>query len=264
LHFASDCDSFCRQPGEINKGEVMFFISKERPREAAFTRLELLITLVALTVLVLIALPRSVSARNSSQRLTCMDNLRRMGQAFQLWAFEHQDSVPWTLAVSEGGTRPLNGAVKTGNPYREFSVLSNEFVTPTILVCPSDERRNVHAAENWTASPVGGFLNPSYANNATSYAIGLHAFFESPESVLSLDRFLRVDGSGACSLGVNNASMVNYPQSSTAWTNVTQGRIGNFLLVDGRVTEVPNSQLSRALLLNPRPDVGGSTHLLIP
>src|SRR4051794_4338453 len=167
----------------------MPFISKEKPRESAFSRLELLITLVALTAVVLIALPRTVSARNSSQRMTCIDNLRRMGQSFQLWAFEHQDSVPWTLAVTEGGTRPV-GTTKPGNPYREFSVLSNEFVTPTILVCPGDERRNVHAAENWSSSPNGGFMNGSYANNATSYAIGMHAFFESPQTVLSLDRFL--------------------------------------------------------------------------
>src|SRR4051794_9298408 len=138
----------------------MPFISKEKPRESAFSRLELLITLVALTALVLIALPRTVSARNSSQRMTCIDNLRRMGQAFQLWAFEHQDSVPWTLSISDGGTRPV-GTTKPGNPYREFSVVSNELVAPKILVCPSDERRNVHPASDWSSSPNGGYLHAS-------------------------------------------------------------------------------------------------------
>jgi competence protein ComGC len=265
LHFTSDYDIFCSPSGEINKGEVMFFISKEKPRESAFTRLELIIILVALTVFVLIALPRSVSARNSSQRMTCMDNLRRMGQAFQLWAFEHQDSVPWTLSVTEGGTRPPSNNGKLGNAWFEFYVLANELGTPKILFCPNDERSNARAAWDWTSSPTG-YLNSAYRNNATSYVIGLHALFESPDAVLSLDRFLSVDvsGSASCSMGVNNASAVIYPRSSAAWTNITHGRIGNFLLVDGRVIEVPNSQLSRSLGLNPRDDVGGTTHLLIP
>jgi prepilin-type processing-associated H-X9-DG protein len=198
--------------------------------------------------------------------MTCIDNLRQLGQAFQLWGFEHQDSVPWNLSVAQGGTRPIAGT-KSGNPYREFSVLSNELISPKILLCPNDERRNAHAADNWSTSPAGGFLNLSYANNATSYSIGLHANFAAPQSLLSLDRFLRVDVTGTgCSAGVNNAAAVRQSPSSAAWTNQTHGSIGNFLFVDGRVTEVPYSQLEQAFFgwLPPSDAGGGSAHLLIP
>jgi hypothetical protein len=231
----------------------------------AFTRIELLFSIFSAILLGFVIFSGSASATGRNQRLTCLDNLRQIGQAVQLWAFEHQDAAPWNLPVGQGGTRPIPGMSKPGNPAREFGTLSNELGTPKILLCPNDDRRGAQAAENWTSSPNGGYLNGSYANNATSYSIGLHANFTSPLSVLSLDRSLRLDFTGLiCPLGVNNAVGVSWsPLSSAAWTNVTHGRVGNFLLMDGRVMEVPNSRIQQAFFGWVTDDIN-NVHFLAP
>ncbi|HUR46010.1 MAG TPA: hypothetical protein VMZ27_09070, partial [Candidatus Saccharimonadales bacterium] len=103
----------------------------------------------------------------------------------------------------------------------------------------------------------------SYANNAASYTIGLHADFSTPGSIVSSDRFLRVDTTAAsCSMGVNNAAAITSRPNSTAWTNRLHGQIGNVLVADGRVHEVINSKVQR-VIIGPGDD-NGSAHLLIP
>ncbi|HUR44535.1 MAG TPA: hypothetical protein VMZ27_01570, partial [Candidatus Saccharimonadales bacterium] len=201
-------------------------LNKFNLRSLAFGRLELVFLIIALAALTLVFLPRPANARTRSQRMSCMDNLRQVGQAFQLWAFEHQDSYPWTLSISAGGTRPQLGGVKPGNVYREMSMLSNVLASPKVLTCPIDDRKTLRIADNWGNSPNGGFLNLSYGNNAASYTIGLHADFSTPASVVSSDRFLRVNNTAvSCSVGINNAAaIISGPSSLSAWTNRLHGQ----------------------------------------
>jgi prepilin-type processing-associated H-X9-DG protein len=230
----------------------------------AFGRLELFFLIIALAALTLVTLPRPANARTRSQRMTCLDNLHQVGQGFQLWVFEHQDFYPWTLPVTGGGTRPTTGT-KPGNVYRELSMLSNSLATPKVLVCPIDDRKALRTADNWGNTQNGGFLHPSYGNNATSYTIGLHADLSAPDSLVSSDRFLRVDITAAgCSVGVNNAAgVISSGGSLVAWTNRLHGQIGNVLFADGRVDEVVNSKVQRAII-GPGDFDNFTAHLLLP
>src|SRR6185503_7422121 len=60
----------------------------------AFTRIELLALLAGLVFVAMIALPVLANTNPGSQRLTCANNLRQIGQAFLMWANDHEERIP--------------------------------------------------------------------------------------------------------------------------------------------------------------------------
>src|SRR5207253_799805 len=97
-------------------------------------------------------------------------------------------------------------------------------------------------AVDFSYSPIGGFLNPSYKNNAASYLIGLHSFYDDPRSVLSGDRNVRYDTiQTACSTGIGSTlGIFADPRATPRWTNAIHGLSGNVLLTDGSVERFSN------------------------
>lgn len=229
----------------------------------AFTRVEVALCLTGAVLLILVAMPGLANTRNRSQRAACVDNLRLIGQAVQLWGVDHDNSPPWQVRVSEAGTR-TQGGIKVGATWYELSWMSNQLVTPKILVCPSDPERIKNTAARW-GNTIGGYGNAQYRNNATSYGIGLHSYLGNPASFLAADRNLRVDSTAqTCSLGINGVSSINsFPISNAAWTNSIHGLTGNVLTADGRVLQMTNPDLKPYLqsVIN---DDNGGLHLLIP
>src|SRR5438046_951250 len=80
---------------------------------AAFTRLELLFVAIAVTLVLIAALPLLANSRLRSDRLVCANNLRRIGVAFHVWSDSHQDRVPWQVPPS---TNAGEGGTGYGNP----------------------------------------------------------------------------------------------------------------------------------------------------
>jgi competence protein ComGC len=230
----------------------------------AFTRVEVALCLTGVMLLVLVAMPGLANNRNRSQRAGCVDNLRLIGQAVQLWGAEHDDSPPWQVGNLEGGTRPLAGA-KVAAAWYEFAWLSNQLATPKILVCPSDFVRARNAADTWGKSATG--LNTvAHRDNAVSYAINVHSFFGEPKSIVCSDRNLRVDSalSGTCSLGfVFISQILPSPISVAAWTNALHGLTGNILTAEGSVLEISDSAL-KPYLNSVLTEDNGAFHIVVP
>ena len=69
-----------------------------RPGRAARRRgigmVEVLVVIGILAVLIAILLPVLTRARNASRNVTCLSNLRGIGQAMQSYAFDHQGKYP--------------------------------------------------------------------------------------------------------------------------------------------------------------------------
>jgi hypothetical protein len=234
-----------------------------RLKEPAFTRLDLLVLLGALTLLACLALPGLATTKPRSERFVCFNNLRQLAIACQGWADGHGDRSVWAVPYTEGGTRSLPGGLGN-NAWFQFSYVSNELATPAILACPSDTATRV--AREFSTSPDGGFLHATYRNNAVSYFVGLHSFYESPRSILSGDRNIKPSQTGLmCTyggVGPVTIGLSTWPDPALGWTNAIHGVTGNLLFTDGSVLQASSADLRNAVL-DPATD-NGRIHILQP
>ena len=242
----------------------------KRPRptsqEAGFSRLELMMVLVAVFLLATVALPVLAGTRSHAEQVSCWNNLRRIGTAVHLWGDDHGDRTPWFTPVTEGGTRNTLNPLRN-NAYFQMGTLSNELRTPKILVCPSDVGVGAprKLANDFSSEPAdGGFFALGYRNNALSYFVGLHSYFWMPRSLLSGDRNIQWDGLNfSCVVGVSFATYVHAYSVDIFWTNAIHGVSGNLLFTDGAAEARSTSGLQQAVQAASEGD-NSSIHFLVP
>jgi prepilin-type N-terminal cleavage/methylation domain-containing protein/prepilin-type processing-associated H-X9-DG protein len=186
-----------------------------------FTLIELLCALAIIGILAALLLPTVVKARDKSRQIQCTNHLRQIGIAFQNFAHDHNGQFPMALPANAGGSLEFvrSASQVAGEFYfsfRHFQVLSNELVTPNLLVCPADTRE--HAAS------FSGLKNENL-----SYFIGIQADPARPNSILAGDRNLTNDYSGR--------GTIRYlgPNATLRWTPELHRFKGNLLFADGRV-----------------------------
>ena len=233
----------------------------------AFSRVDGLAVAFGLALLSLVVLPGLGQVSWRSERLQCLSNLRWIGRAFQVWGADHGDWQPWRTSVTTGGTQPDSFSVsKIGNTWYEMAWVSNELVTPKVLVCPSD-RETTRVARDFSTRPDGGFLHANYRGNALSYFIGLDIYPYLPTAVLCGDRNLRVDDPlQGCSSRIANAAMLHthmFPAGVGvgAWTNGVHFPAGNLLLNDGSLHETTTPRMLEVIANG---DDNASYHILMP
>ncbi|MBI5386003.1 MAG: hypothetical protein HZA90_15110 [Verrucomicrobia bacterium] len=227
-------------------------------RTRAFTRVEALACLSVVAILAALAAPTLAGLRPRSDSAACVNNLRQIGRAYQIWGHDHNDDPPYRVAMSEGGIQahPL-----AGNTWFQFSWVSNELATPRVLACPSDLQKRV--AKDFGISADGGFLNSGFRNNAVSYWVGSDAVRFVPASLVCGDRNVKVAGYGYCSAGISDAgTILMRPMAGSVWTNNLHGLWGNVLRYDGQVRTLSNWNLTtNALSFG---DDNGTMHLVLP
>lgn len=244
-----------------------FFRFGEAParsqRCAAFTRVELFAVAAALALLAVIALPMLGGTRVESDRLGCVSNLRRIGQAYQLWANDHDGYLPIMLDYRLGGLRSYPGGM-LNNGWFHYAWISNELVTPRLLACPGDESTKV--ARDFSGSAQGGFVNPAFRGNALSYFTSLDITPGQMLNPVSGDRNMQPNGGlGGDSSGVTVSLSITLTPPTTSWLPYLHGGTGNLLLMDGRVLQTSSDSLRRylgtTLVTNGQT---GTLHLLMP
>jgi len=147
----------------------------------------ILITLVALAVL----LPALAKAKSKATEIRCMNNLRQIGLAHQMFAMDHDELFPFSVSNDAGGTLEQ---VKTDDegfatdPAPHLKALAQQLSSgPTILVCPADRKPAAESFDELQSANISYRLRavPGIETNLTEVlaACPIH------------DNILRPDGS---------------------------------------------------------------------
>ena len=192
----------------------------------ALTFVELCVVVVLLAVLISLLLPSiGHSDKARAPRIGCVNNLKQIGLAARMWSNDHDDEFPFTSTNVSGSLAWVNSP----EVFRHYQVLSNELVTPRVLICRTAPQRK--EASNFT----------DFSNANLSYFVGLDAREDAPQSILSGDR--NITG-GTLS---NGFLRVFTPGSAAEWTKEIHQGQGNIGLGDGSVQQVTTMRLRQQI-----------------
>jgi prepilin-type processing-associated H-X9-DG protein len=217
-------------------------------RNQALTQPELVIVVVIVFLMFFASIYNSSITQHSkerAQRINCVSNLRQINLALRIWEGDNHNNYPMSVSVTNHGGMEL---IAAGNIAGFFQVMSNELVTPKILVCPADMEHYM-AATNFAA------LN----NSNISYFINLDASEAYPQEIMSGDANLAIDG-----IPVKSGLITISPSASISWTGARHRFVGNIGYADGSVSEVSTSGLQSALVLSTNGTPVTAIRLAIP
>lgn len=203
-------------------------LNSSNRKSGAMTAFEVLAIVACLLMLMALLLPILARQKRSSRRSVCVMNLRQVNLAFRIWEGDNSNLYPMVVSVTNGGGMEL---IQAGNLADFLPVVSNEFTTTKILVCPEDPART--PAPNWSALNryhISYFFSADFSND------------EEPDMVVNGDDNLIINGRPAWS-GVMEVSS-NWPIS---WTEPRHGFCGNLGFADGRVMMEASNGLQLAL-----------------
>ena len=152
-----------------------------KPRSKAFTLVELLVVIAIIGVLVALLLPAVQSARESSRRIQCANNLKQLGLALHNYHGARQSLPPGVINV--GGGRfgsPRTTFMVHLFPYIEQQNLYDRFffeAPPGGGGAVWTNTLNCQGKEAVTSVPVTGLLCPSDTGEGVHYHPDIVAYY---------------------------------------------------------------------------------------
>jgi type II secretory pathway pseudopilin PulG len=195
----------------------------------AFTLIELLILIGLLVLVACVLFPCLAYQKRHGRQRTCVNNLKQVGVAFRTWNFDG-DFHPAKIDVKFGGAREQ---VELGHVFFNFLVMSNQLITPKILVCPQDDGK-ISATK----------FDSKFNDTNVSYFVGADAMDSFPLMFLSGDRNLAFENKPLPS----GVFVWTSNRSALSWTKAIHNACGNVGLADGSVQFFNSRKLTAAAL----------------
>lgn len=192
-------------------------------RKRGLTLVEVLVIAMVIAIFASMVVPASSGKKDRVRRIQCVNNLKQASMAYRhIWSFTDGKSpmYVWTNRTIQFASGP--------NAFRHFLVMSNELLTPKILICPADSARI--QATTFNPRPLAEEI-PFLSNSNLSYFVGLDADETHPDSLLTGDRNI-TNG-----LLLKNAVLELTTTRPATWTSETHNRVGNILFGDGSVRQ---------------------------
>jgi prepilin-type N-terminal cleavage/methylation domain-containing protein/prepilin-type processing-associated H-X9-DG protein len=104
---------------------------QNRKRLAGFSLVELLVVIGIIAILISILLPTMNKAREQARLVTCLANLRSLGQGMFLFAHDNHDRLP-------NGNPPLVWYSYAGSNDAMVAFNKTTMKSPGVFFCPSD------------------------------------------------------------------------------------------------------------------------------
>ena len=201
---------------------------RHRKRLTGFTLVEMLVVIAIIVILAALLLPAANTTKLRAKRITCVNHLKQIGLGFQMFAHDHDGKLPMQVSTRDGGTAELisptnQESADFTSAFHHLQTLSNELVTPHILVCAMDTR------------PAAGDFR-SLRNTNVSYFVNVRAENGQSASILAGDRNLTSSGDGKTVLRLDANHYLR-------WTAELHRYKGNLLYADGHVEELNHPAL---------------------
>lgn len=188
---------------------------------AGFTLVEVIVISLVLVALAGLVLPKLRRPRVNHGYVRCINNLKQIGLAFQMYADDHGGKYPMALPKAQGGTAD---AIGTTHVFLHFQAISNYLSDTKVLVCRCDTKR-MRAASNWA----------ELRNSDIDYWVGVDAQLSNSASLVAGEKFIQTHA-----FSTNNL-MVLRPYTQVYWSNSPIVDYGNVVFADNRVERFPSA-----------------------
>ena len=226
-------------------------------RERAFTFTDLLVVMATLAILAALILPALARSGDNGMRTVCLNNLRQMGMALNMYVGENQDTMPWVNWGSDNpapagwlyhptANMPNNlqqGLISdtanwpTGRVDNlKTGVYWQYLQNPDVFMCPVDAAANVGTAtwdvrnnklSTYVMNGASAFFPALSPANMYGYRTCKMSQIWSPSCIIQWEPA----GNSGAGNGYNDGA--NYPTSSEGPSIALHGTGGNVLTVGG-------------------------------